>query len=79
MHYRQCGPFLSQRFGGGVLLCIIGLVIIIALIWYFTRQRQAKPKVENTALRILEERYARGEIDEVEFVSKKKILEDSQE
>ncbi|UCZ53548.1 SHOCT domain-containing protein [Bacillus shivajii] len=69
-------------FGGwgifGMLFQIALLVGFVYLIVYlfqsFTRPKQNE---EKTSLQILEERYARGEISEEEFKTKKRILKDS--
>lgn len=62
--------------GGG----IIGLVVIIVVVWFFVKGQNQNNQSENqstkkSALNILEERYARGEIDEQEFEDRKKNLQ----
>lgn len=57
---------------------IIGLIGLIAVIWLvisntYRRDSQIKPR-EKSALEILKERYARGEIDQQEFEEKKRNL-----
>ena len=63
--------------GGG----IIGLIIIIVVVWFIVKeQNQNKQSTDvnqsskKSALDILKERYARGEIDEQEFEERKKNL-----
>jgi putative membrane protein len=56
-------------FGGG-MMWIFWILILIALVWFVvfaTRQTGDSQKRENSALEILKERYARGEIDRDEF------------
>lgn len=55
-------------FGGG--MWIFWILILIALVWFVasaTRQAGNSQKREKSALEILKERYARGEIDRDEF------------
>lgn len=57
---------------------VIGLVILVALIWIIVRvadqNRKSTRLSGRTPLDILNERYARGEIDREEFEEKKKDL-----
>ncbi|MCF8308848.1 MAG: SHOCT domain-containing protein [Bacteroidales bacterium] len=56
---------------------IIGLVILVAFIWVISQafNKNNKPAApEKSALDILKERYARGEIDKDEFEEKIKDL-----
>lgn len=58
---------------------IIGLIIIVAIIWGISRsagQNNIFNKSENhkSALDILNERYARGEIEKEEYETKKRDL-----
>lgn len=64
--------------GGG----IIGLVVIIVAVWFIVKEQnqnkqsnEANQNTKKSALNILEERYARGEIDEQEFEERKKNLQ----
>ena len=55
-------------FGGG--MWIFWILILIALVWFVAfaaRQAGNSQKREKSALEILKERYARGEIDRDEF------------
>jgi putative membrane protein len=57
---------------------LIGLVIIVLVVWFIVKavnqgNAQLRPP-EKSALDILKERYARGEIDKKEFEEKKKDL-----
>ncbi len=74
------GTLGSGGMGFGWILMILfwGLVIlgIVALLkWLSTRSTDNNPpRPPRTALQILEERYARGEIEQQEFEQKKRDL-----
>ncbi|MFO8234948.1 MAG: SHOCT domain-containing protein [Bacteroidales bacterium] len=57
---------------------IIGLIFILAIIWLLirsTNQNNSQSSIESkSALDILNERYARGEIDQEEYELKKRDL-----
>jgi putative membrane protein len=57
---------------------IIGLVLVAAIIWTIIRStghnNQNNTADHKSALDILKERYARGEIDKEEFETKKRDL-----
>jgi len=62
----------------GVGMLLFWMLIILAIValvkWLRTPQADASPR-EKTALAILQERYARGEIDREEYQQKKADLE----
>ena len=63
-------------YGGGVMW-VFWILIIVALVWLVTlatRRGGSPPGNEKSALEILKERYAKGEIDREEFEQKKKDL-----
>lgn len=62
---------------GGGMMWIFWILIIIGLIWIvgFATRREGSPSAKRqSAGEILEERYARGEIERDEFEQKKKDL-----
>jgi putative membrane protein len=63
---------------GGMTMWILWILIVVALIWLAssaTRRGRDSGKRDKTALEILEERYARGEIDRDEFLQKRDDLQ----
>ncbi len=60
------------------LAWILGIVVLIVIIWAVTRGintgQNATPTEKKSALDILKERYARGEINKEEFEEKKHVL-----
>ena len=74
MHYHGFG---GMGLGMG-LGWIIGILVVAAVIWLIIKTvntgNQASPGRDKSALDILKERYARGEIEKSEFEEKKKDL-----
>jgi putative membrane protein len=57
---------------------LVSLVVLILLVWMvvkLTNQGSSSQSKSDSALNILRERYARGEIDKEEFDAKKKDLQ----
>ena len=68
--------FEWHGYGGG-MMWVFWILIIVALVWFVTfatRRGDISPRSEKSALEILKERYAKGEIDREEFEHKKKDL-----
>jgi len=62
--------------GGGIMMIVFWAAIIIFIVWAvreISGRNNEKPN-SNSALDILKERYAKGEINKEEFEEKKKIL-----
>ena len=71
---------------GEIFMMIFWILIVAAIIWFLTRggfgccssshhNHDSNTKDDGSALKILKERYAKGEIDKKEFEEKKKDLE----
>jgi len=65
-------------FGGGIFMLIIGVIIIAGgfflIRMLMNQSKKTVPTTENTALEILKQRYARGEINHEEFEKMKANL-----
>jgi putative membrane protein len=74
--------FGGHGWGMGMGMCwwwIIGLIIVIAVVWMFVKgmslsNRPGNQPESKSALDILKERYARGEINKQEFEERKRDL-----
>ena len=76
-----CGPggLFGFHFGGlfHLILLAVGLLLLFTLVRTLFANKQhstASTVTSSSALSILEERYASGEIDQEEFLQKKKDL-----
>lgn len=61
--------------GFGMGFGIIFWVLLIAMVVYLLTSREKAEKREDSATKILNERYAKGEISREEYLEKKKELE----
>ena len=69
----------EQHWFGGGFMWIFWLVLIIAITWgakVMTSNENKSSNKQKSALDLLKDRYARGEIDQHEFDQKKKDLTD---
>ena len=80
-HGHWDGPWHGWMFGPfGMLLMVALVVVAVVLVVRLTSQRGGNDKghtghsSQPTPLDILKERFARGEIDQVEFEEKRRIL-----
>jgi putative membrane protein len=68
----------GMNYGWGMgLAWILGLFVLVALIWLIVKsasQNSNTDRIQKSALDILKERYAKGEISKEEFEEKKKDI-----
>lgn len=85
MLMRHHGYFMDNYLGGFGIFGIIWIVMCLALVIggivlvvYIIRKSNEKQNKGSThhAIHILQERFARGEIDEMEYKEKKQVLEE---
>ncbi|MBL3591201.1 MAG: SHOCT domain-containing protein [gamma proteobacterium endosymbiont of Lamellibrachia anaximandri] len=70
------GNGFAMGFGGG-FMWLFWILLIVAIVWAVKAaggSRENPPEKQKSALDILKERYARGEIDQDEFEQKRKVL-----
>lgn len=74
------GVYGWHRFGwmGGIFMMVFWLLIIGLVVYLVSKSSNNRGHISSTesnrALEILNERYASGEIDEEEYLRKKKLL-----
>lgn len=71
--------FFGMGLGGGLIMLLFWLVVVVAIValvrWLSGTQTSSGHRGDKTqALEILEERYARGEIDDEEYQKKRRNL-----
>lgn len=75
-HWGGYGTMFGPLFSLLVLLAIVALVIYLLRIFGFMPNAPHSGRSGGSALDILKERYARGEIDSKEFDERKRLLSD---
>lgn len=60
---------------GGLMMIVFWVLLIMFIVWAVKEIRGKNSSTNSRALEILEERYAKGEIDKEEFKAKKKDLD----
>ena len=76
-NYGGWGPGGMMGWFGGGLMMIVFWVLLVSFIVWIVREvggKNTHSRPESSALEILKERYAKGEIDKKEFEDKKKDL-----
>ena len=72
------GNMFGWGLGGGIMMIIFWAAIVLFIVWIVRevggRNNSDKTRHGKSAIEILEERYAKGEIDKKEFEEKKKDL-----
>jgi putative membrane protein len=71
------GGWMMASYGFVVLLILIG--IVVALVALSRRTGRGGPAVTPTATELLDQRYARGEIDDDEYFQRLSVLDSSRE
>lgn len=73
------GPFGEQRDGGGhglrLLVLLVLIALVVAAVVLAVRHFRAQPRdAKSSAEELLAERFARGEIDEADYLSRRTVL-----
>ncbi len=71
--FRNMGP---NMFMGWIISVILIVIIAIAIYMIANNKKENNKITSNSALGILNERFAKGEIDEEEYNRRKKILKE---
>ena len=70
--------YFGHMFGwgifGGIIMLLFWVVVILLIVWIIKQVSGQNNKDGQSALNILKERYAKGEINKEEFESKKKDI-----
>jgi len=75
--YGYYDGFIGHSFLGGFFMILFWTAVVFLIVWLMRSNTTSHSNHEhkgNTALDILKERYAKGEIDKKEFEEKKKDL-----
>lgn len=76
MHWGYWDGWTPWHMGGWLMMLLFWIAVIAFAVWMVRGMSGARSREEPTALEILKQRYARGEIDKTEFEQKKKDLLD---
>lgn len=73
---QQKGVPMMWGFGGFgfVWMALFWIGVILLVIWAVRRPEETSPRPQRLALEILEERFARGELDADEFTARRRQL-----
>ncbi len=74
--YRGFGNMLSSMLIVWMIPIVLIVIIIIGVIMIANNKQNHTKNRPNPALDILNERFAKGEIDEEEYLKKKKVIGD---
>ena len=77
MMYNYFDQMFGWGFGGGIMMIVVWVAVVLFVVWLVKELRSESRKDSDqskTALDILKERYAKGEINRQEFEEKKKDL-----
>jgi len=72
-YYSCFGNFGGHGGFGGMAMMLIATIIIIAIVLIIVKNR-SKNGSNREILKMLDERFAKGEINEEEYTAKKKVL-----
>ncbi len=61
-------------FGGGLMMFVFWALLVLFIIWLVRESNHDNSRSHSDALRILKERYAKGEITKKEFEEKKEDI-----
>ncbi|MEK7117137.1 MAG: SHOCT domain-containing protein [Patescibacteria group bacterium] len=76
-NYGGWGPGnMMGWFGGGLMMIVFWVLLVVFIVWIVREigGKSSRSSGNSNALDILNERYAKGEIDKKEFEEKKKDL-----
>jgi putative membrane protein len=63
--------------GFGLIFWLLIIIGLVGAVWFFGSLPKARDQVDHTTARqLLEERYARGEINREEYLQRKRDLEE---